>query len=179
VREKQRCRVQRKPTNKRNAVITLCLAQQTKNKETEKLFIPKQELNRMRASTSSIPIPSSSSSSRFSVFFFLLFALFALRSSSGDCSHFHRQAPMATVGGVRDSQGSQNSLETESLARFAVDEHNKKQVYLLFYLCCVWSRISKALLQILMHCVEFQSNNWWRIKITVFLASSLSTKLLF
>ena len=40
---------------------------------------------------------------------------------------------MATVGGIVDSDGSQNALEIENLARFAVDEHNKKQV-LLFYL---------------------------------------------
>ncbi|XP_047164454.1 cysteine proteinase inhibitor-like [Vigna umbellata] len=91
----------------------------------------------MRASTSSIPIPSSSS--RFFIIFFLLFALLALRSSSGDCSHFQHQAPMATVGGVRDSPGSQNSVDTESLARFAVDEHNKKQNSLLEF-----ARVVKA-----------------------------------
>ncbi|KAI3937650.1 hypothetical protein MKW98_027992 [Papaver atlanticum] len=36
---------------------------------------------------------------------------------------------MANVlGGVRDcNESSENSLETESLARFAVDEHNKKE----------------------------------------------------
>ncbi|KAB5565011.1 hypothetical protein DKX38_005065 [Salix brachista] len=33
---------------------------------------------------------------------------------------------MATLGGVHDSQSSQNSAEIDSLARFAVDEHNKK-----------------------------------------------------
>jgi len=38
---------------------------------------------------------------------------------------------MATIGGLHDSQGSQNSVETEALARFAVDEHNKKQNSLL------------------------------------------------
>ncbi|RDY11059.1 Cysteine proteinase inhibitor 12, partial [Mucuna pruriens] len=78
----------------------------------------------MRA-TPSIPSPSSRSA-----FFLLLFALFALRSSSGDCSQFHH-APMATLGGLRDSQGSQNSVEIDALARFAVDEHNKKQNSLL------------------------------------------------
>ncbi|KAJ8759838.1 hypothetical protein K2173_009939 [Erythroxylum novogranatense] len=31
------------------------------------------------------------------------------------------------LGGARDYQGSQNSAEIESLARFAVQEHNKKQ----------------------------------------------------
>ena len=36
---------------------------------------------------------------------------------------------MATPGGLRESQGIQNSAEIEGLARFAVDEHNKKQVH--------------------------------------------------
>ncbi|XVF82481.1 hypothetical protein PTKIN_Ptkin16aG0052100 [Pterospermum kingtungense] len=35
--------------------------------------------------------------------------------------------PMATLGGIYPSHGSQNSAELESLARFAVDEHNKKE----------------------------------------------------
>jgi hypothetical protein len=35
---------------------------------------------------------------------------------------------MATLGGVHDSEASQNSVEIENLARFAVDEHNKKEV---------------------------------------------------
>ncbi|TKY56061.1 Cysteine proteinase inhibitor 12 [Spatholobus suberectus] len=87
----------------------------------------------MRAA-SSIPTPSS----RYSLFLFL-FALLTLRSSSGNCSEFHH-APMATLGGVRDSsQGSQNSVETEALARFAVDEHNKKQNSLLEF-----SRVVRA-----------------------------------
>lgn len=41
---------------------------------------------------------------------------------------------MATLGGIKDSSASsENSLELDSLARFAVDEHNKKEV-LLFIL---------------------------------------------
>jgi len=35
---------------------------------------------------------------------------------------------MATVGGIKDVEGSANSLEIDSLARFAVDDYNKKQV---------------------------------------------------
>ncbi|KAL3621915.1 hypothetical protein CASFOL_030241 [Castilleja foliolosa] len=38
---------------------------------------------------------------------------------------------MATVGDIRQTEGSQNSLEIDDLARFAVDEHNKKQNALL------------------------------------------------
>lgn len=47
---------------------------------------------------------------------------------------------MATLGGVHESQGevegqvaaTQNSADIESLARFAVEEHNKKEVLFLF-----------------------------------------------
>uniref|UniRef100_A0A5B7BRY3 Cysteine proteinase inhibitor n=1 Tax=Davidia involucrata TaxID=16924 RepID=A0A5B7BRY3_DAVIN len=38
---------------------------------------------------------------------------------------------MATLGGIREVEGSQNSVETDGLARFAVDEHNKKENALL------------------------------------------------
>jgi len=35
---------------------------------------------------------------------------------------------MATVGGITEVEGTANSLEIDSLARFAVDDYNKKQV---------------------------------------------------
>nr|AFK41117.1 unknown [Lotus japonicus] len=38
---------------------------------------------------------------------------------------------MAAVGGASEVPGNQNSLEIENLARFAVEEHNKKQNTLL------------------------------------------------
>ncbi|XP_065879788.1 cysteine proteinase inhibitor-like [Euphorbia lathyris] len=38
---------------------------------------------------------------------------------------------MATVGGIKEAEGSANSLEIDSLARFAVEDHNKKQNALL------------------------------------------------
>ncbi|XP_076913147.1 cysteine proteinase inhibitor A-like [Bidens hawaiensis] len=38
---------------------------------------------------------------------------------------------MATLGGVSEPKVAQNSLEIDSLAQFAVDEHNKKQNSLL------------------------------------------------
>nr|CAD21441.1 putative cysteine proteinase inhibitor [Rumex obtusifolius] len=34
---------------------------------------------------------------------------------------------MATIGGIKQVEGSANSLEVESLAKFAVEDHNKKQ----------------------------------------------------
>ncbi|XP_027355042.1 cysteine proteinase inhibitor 6 [Abrus precatorius] len=74
----------------------------------------------------------------FFFFFFLLF--FTLPSSLADCLHYDHHAPMATLGGVHDSQGSQNSGEIEALARFAVDEHNKKQNALLEFARVVRAR---------------------------------------
>ncbi|KAK7405568.1 hypothetical protein VNO78_07000 [Psophocarpus tetragonolobus] len=63
--------------------------------------------------------------------FLLLLFLTLVRSSLGACSEFQPHAPMATLGGLRDSPAAQNSVETDALARFAVDEHNKKQNSLL------------------------------------------------
>ena len=34
----------------------------------------------------------------------------------------------STLGGVHDSQGASNSADVDEIARFAVDEHNKKEV---------------------------------------------------
>jgi len=45
---------------------------------------------------------------------------------------------MATLGGVRDVSGNQNSLAIDGLARFAVEEHNKKQVSFLFLFLFLW-----------------------------------------
>nr|AWO72930.1 cystatin [Fragaria chiloensis] len=57
----------------------------------------------------------SNSSPSFVVFFVLFFSFIAL-------------SEMSTLGGIRDSPaGSENSLETEALGRFAVDDHNQKQ----------------------------------------------------
>ena len=43
---------------------------------------------------------------------------------------------MATLGGVHDSQqggSAQNSVEIEGLARFAVEQHNKKEVHVFLF----------------------------------------------
>ncbi|XP_061372570.1 cysteine proteinase inhibitor-like [Gastrolobium bilobum] len=40
---------------------------------------------------------------------------------------------MATLGGVSEVEGVQNSVEIDNLARFAVEEHNKKQNAVLEY----------------------------------------------
>lgn len=46
---------------------------------------------------------------------------------------------MASLGGLRESQGAANDAEIEGLARFAVDEHNKKENALLEF-----ARVVKA-----------------------------------
>ncbi|KAE8653481.1 cysteine proteinase inhibitor A [Cucumis sativus] len=38
---------------------------------------------------------------------------------------------MATVGGIKEVPSNENSIEVDELARFAVDEHNKKENSLL------------------------------------------------
>ena len=40
---------------------------------------------------------------------------------------------MATVGGVREVAGIENSVQIDNLARFAVEEHNKKEVSLFLF----------------------------------------------
>ncbi|CAA6653975.1 unnamed protein product [Spirodela intermedia] len=55
-----------------------------------------------------------------------------------------REVPrMATVGGLSDVEGAQNSAEVEELARFAVEEHNKKENAVLYF-----SRVVKAKQQV-------------------------------
>ncbi|PQQ12952.1 cysteine proteinase inhibitor 6 [Prunus yedoensis var. nudiflora] len=48
---------------------------------------------------------------------------------------------MAAVGTIRESQGSENSVETESLARFAVEEYNKKENALLEFVRVVNEKV--------------------------------------
>ncbi|XP_074274571.1 cysteine proteinase inhibitor 6-like [Silene latifolia] len=50
-------------------------------------------------------------------------------ATSGYCtqSSSSSSSNMATLGGVRESQGTPNDLEIESLARFAVNQHNTNQ----------------------------------------------------
>uniref|UniRef100_A0A5B7A3T3 Cysteine proteinase inhibitor n=1 Tax=Davidia involucrata TaxID=16924 RepID=A0A5B7A3T3_DAVIN len=67
----------------------------------------------------------------FSVVSLSLFVLvFSAFCESGLCREdgFIR---MKTLGGVHDCKGSQNSAEIQSIARFAVEEHNKKENALL------------------------------------------------
>ncbi|CAH2053901.1 unnamed protein product [Thlaspi arvense] len=76
---------------------------------------------------------------RFLLFFIVLslsiFNSSLIASDLGFCN----DDDMALLGGVRDVPANQNSDEVESLARFAVDEHNKKENALLEF-----ARVVKA-----------------------------------
>ncbi|CAN6697296.1 unnamed protein product [Malus baccata var. baccata] len=51
---------------------------------------------------------------------------------------------MAAVGTVRNNEGFTNIVKTESLARFAVDEHNKKENALLEFVRVVHEKVQVA-----------------------------------
>ncbi|KAJ6713925.1 CYSTEINE PROTEINASE INHIBITOR 6 [Salix viminalis] len=70
---------------------------------------------------------------------FLLFSLTGTVTNYNYPSFNLSDDKMATLGGVHDSEASQNSVEIESLARFAVEEHNKKENALLEF-----ARVVKA-----------------------------------
>ncbi|KAK9283226.1 hypothetical protein L1049_011462 [Liquidambar formosana] len=72
----------------------------------------------------------------------LLSSLVLELSASGElgfCNQHDHRTGMATLGGIHDSQSSQNSAEIDGLARFAVEEHNKKENSLLEF-----ARVVKA-----------------------------------
>ncbi|XP_020272057.1 cysteine proteinase inhibitor A-like [Asparagus officinalis] len=75
------------------------------------------------------------SSSHFSLIIIVIFALLFPMDSASDPEH--RQEPI--LGGIQQRSTGENSAEIEELARFAVDEHNKKQNALLEF-----SRVLKA-----------------------------------
>ncbi|ESR45608.1 hypothetical protein CICLE_v10002346mg [Citrus x clementina] len=56
----------------------------------------------------------------------LLFLIISATANSEFCDD-----KMALLGGVQESRGAENSNEIESLARFAIEEHNKKENALL------------------------------------------------
>ncbi|GAB4827751.1 Cysteine proteinase inhibitor 6 [Ancistrocladus abbreviatus] len=71
----------------------------------------------------------------------LIISAFAFQFANASCSDYQSvpEAEMATLGGIRESRGSENSQEIETLARFAIDEHNKKENALLEF-----ARVVKA-----------------------------------
>lgn len=86
-----------------------------------------------------ISVMRKDSSILFSSSTLLLLLLYWIVLGGNASAHFCRQEddPLlmaSTLGGVHDSQGASNSAGVEELARFAVDEHNKKEVK-MFSLC--------------------------------------------
>ncbi|XP_022957234.1 cysteine proteinase inhibitor 12-like [Cucurbita moschata] len=72
------------------------------------------------------------SSSTFLLLLLLSWIVLAGNASAHFCAQQDDPLLMAsTLGGVHDSQGASNSADFDELARFAVDEHNKKENSLL------------------------------------------------
>lgn len=61
--------------------------------------------------------------------------LFCAVSELGFCREEEEGIIRMRLGGIHGSKGNQNSGIIESLARFAVEEHNKKEVLLLAFVC--------------------------------------------
>ncbi|KAF9591772.1 hypothetical protein IFM89_007102 [Coptis chinensis] len=79
-------------------------------------------------------------------FFIPLISLLVFTKSAFSSNYFYQQQEQlikmasGALGGIHDSEEcSQNSVEIESLAKFAVDEHNKKENALLEF-----ARVVKA-----------------------------------
>ena len=68
---------------------------------------------------------------------FVVFSLsFVLAFHLGVCREdniIRMPRSMNLLGGVRDCGGIRNNAEIEGIARFAVQEHNKNQVFSLLY----------------------------------------------
>uniref|UniRef100_A0A6N2M8U8 Cysteine proteinase inhibitor n=1 Tax=Salix viminalis TaxID=40686 RepID=A0A6N2M8U8_SALVM len=77
---------------------------------------------------------------------------------------------MATLGGVHDSEASQNSVEIESLARFAVEEHNKKENALLEFARVVKAKeqvVSGTMHHLTIEAIEAGKKNIYEAKVWV------------
>lgn len=71
----------------------------------------------------------------------VLFLSFVLLLHFGFCRQdniIRMPRSMNLLGGVRDRGGIRNSAEIESIARFAVQEHNRNQVFLKQFLCFIY-----------------------------------------
>lgn len=65
-----------------------------------------------------------------------LVVLLCAVSELGLCRGEEEEGMIRTrVGGIHGSRGNQNGGIIESLGRFAVEEHNKKEVFLLSLVC--------------------------------------------
>ncbi|KAJ6713219.1 CYSTATIN FAMILY MEMBER [Salix purpurea] len=77
---------------------------------------------------------------------------------------------MATLGGVHDSEASQNSVEIDSLARFAVEEHNKKENAMLEFARVVKAEeqvVSGTMYHLTIEAIEAGRKNIYEAKVWV------------
>ncbi|KAJ6702414.1 CYSTATIN FAMILY MEMBER [Salix koriyanagi] len=77
---------------------------------------------------------------------------------------------MATLGGVHDSEASQNSVEIDSLARFAVEEHNKKENAMLEFARVVKAKeqvVSGTMHHLTIEAIEAGKKNIYEAKVWV------------
>ncbi|KAJ6428186.1 hypothetical protein OIU84_023577 [Salix udensis] len=77
---------------------------------------------------------------------------------------------MATLGGVHDSKASQNSVEIDSLARFAVEEHNKKENAMLEFARVVKAEeqvVSGTMYHLTIEAIEAGKKNIYEAKVWV------------
>ncbi|XP_026663842.1 protein GAMETE EXPRESSED 3 isoform X1 [Phoenix dactylifera] len=108
-------------------------------------------------------------------FFALLLLLLCCSSSIFSASFgFHEggdgSITMATLGGMRDSQGNQNSIEIEELGRFAVQEHNKKENALLEFVRVVKAKeqvVAGALHHLTLEVMEAGKKKLYEVKVWV------------
>ncbi|KAJ6428188.1 hypothetical protein OIU84_023578 [Salix udensis] len=77
---------------------------------------------------------------------------------------------MATLGGVHDSEASQNNVEIDSLARFAVEEHNKKENAMLEFARVVKAKeqvVSGTMHHLTIEAIEAGKKNIYEAKVWV------------
>ena len=93
-------------------------------------FLNRQASNNLKRRAWPQLVRSKMESKPFVSVTFLTVTLFlggAIRS--GICRSEERRMEHVRLGGVHDLPGNQNSGEIESLARFAIQEHNNKEVF--------------------------------------------------
>ncbi|KAL2322581.1 hypothetical protein Fmac_026960 [Flemingia macrophylla] len=77
---------------------------------------------------------------------------------------------MAMMGGISQVEGSQNSATIESLARFAVDEHNKKENAVLEFVKVVTAKqqvVSGTMYYITLEAKDGEKNEVYETKVWV------------
>ncbi|KAG5227750.1 hypothetical protein OIU76_017290 [Salix suchowensis] len=101
---------------------------------------------------------------------FLLFSLTGTVTITSYPSFNFSDDKMATLGGVHDSEASQNSVQIDSLARFAVEEHNKKENAMLEFARVVKAKeqvVSGTMHHLTIEAIEAGKKNIYEAKVWV------------